>query len=147
MSRGEAPISQDPKLRIEELFVELLEADTALDGLEIVGGSNRDALVPPLHCFVLCRSVTPITRVGQNYFADVVVVVANNIDDGNHDARKAQFKLVLRALTKREPGYAAANGDARLLSWSIQEITEVSEGQNSGDLIQLRVAAWVSAPA
>ncbi len=142
---AEAPISQDPRLRVEELFVELFEAESDLDGIDIVCGSDRDALVPPLHCFVLCREIAPLMRVGQNYIANVVIAVASNIDDNDHADRKVWFKKVLRALTRREPGYVAA--DAQLLGWSIERIDEASSGQATGDVIELRVAAFVSAPA
>lgn len=145
MTRGNAPISTDPLHRIEELFVEMFQADSSLDAYTIVAGSDRDAVVPPLHAFVLCREVTPLMQTGQNYFADVVVGVASNLDDSNHTERKAFTKLVLNALTRTEPSYATA--DARLLSWAIKQISESSDGQNTGDIIVLRVAAWVSAPA
>lgn len=142
---AEAPISQDPRLRIEELFVALLTAEDELADLDIVCGSDRSVEVEPIHCFVLCREVEPVLRVGQNYFADVAIVVATNIDDVDHEARKGWFKKVLRALTRREPGYVAP--DACLLGWSIKSIREVSEGQATGDLIEMRVAAAVTAPA
>lgn len=145
MTPEDGPITTEPRGRIEELFVALFEADTALVDLDIVAGSNRDALVAPLHCFVLCTMAAPVLSVGQNYRAKVTVVVASNIDDNTHTERKAYAKLVLACLTRREPGTAGAAFDARLLGWSIDSITEVSVGQNAGDRIDLSVAAYVAA--
>ena len=145
MTSQDGPITTEPRLRIEELFVGILSADTALTGLSIVAGSDRDALVPPLHCFVLCKEAEPLLSVGQNYYASVVIVIADNIDDGTHAERKAWAKLVLRCLTRQEPGLAGHAADARLLGWSIERISETSAGQNTGDRIDLRVAAYVAA--
>lgn len=145
MTPVDGPITTEPRLRIEELFVALLEADTDLAELDIVAGSDRDALVPPLHCFVLCREAQPVLSVGQNYYADVVIVVANNIDDDTHADRKEWARKVLRALTRREPGTAHLAGDARLLGWQIERISETSAGQNVGDRIDIRAAAYVAA--
>lgn len=145
MTPLDGPITTEPRLRIEELFVAMLEADTALADLDIVAGSNRDALVAALHCFVLCKEARPVLSVGQNYYADVVIVVASNIDDNTHAQRKAWAKLVLRCLTRQEPGQAGQAFDARLLGWDIERISETSAGQNTGDRIDLRVAAYVAA--
>jgi hypothetical protein len=145
MTSVDGPITTEPRLRIEELFVALLQADSALVALTIVAGSNRDAVVPPLHCFVLCRELTPVLSVGQNYRADVSIVVASNIDDNQHSERKNFAKLVLACLTRQEPGRAGSAYDAQLLHWRIASITEFSEGQNTGDRIDLQVAAWVAA--
>jgi hypothetical protein len=144
MTSLDGPISTEPRLRIEELFVALLSADADLAAVPIVAGSNRDALVPPLHCFVLCREARPVLSVGQNYYADVTIVVASNIDDNVHTERKALARLVLRALTRREPGAAGITADARLLGWEIAKISETSSGQNTGDRIDLTVAAYVA---
>lgn len=144
MTSLDGPISTEPRLRIEELFVALLTADTDLASVPIVAGSNRDALVPPLHCFVLCREARPVLSVGQNYYADVTIVVASNIDDNVHTERKALARLVLRALTRQEPGAAGAAADARLLGWEITKISETSSGQNTGDRIDLTAAAYVA---
>lgn len=144
MTTVDGPITTEPRLRIEELFVALLTADADLAAVPIVAGSNRDALVPPLHCFVLCREARPVLSVGQNYYADVTIVVASNIDDNVHAERKALARLVLRALTRREPGTAHLAGDARLLGWQIDRISETSAGQNAGDRIDLSAAAYVA---
>ncbi len=143
MTSQDGPISFPPTRTIEDCLVALLQADPALAGLTIVAGSDRDAAVPPLHCFVLCPTVTPVLSVGQNYFADVVIVVASNIDDNVDAERKEWFSRVLTALTRTEPGYAIRH--ARLLHWSIDSIRETSAGQNTGDRLDLRVAAWVAA--
>ena len=147
MTPEDGPISIPPHLRVEEYFVSLLTADTTLTGLDIVAGSNRDALVPPLHCFVLCRNVEPLLSVGQNYFADVIIGIAGNIDDTNHTVRKSWTTLVLAALTRCEPGNyvdAPTGTNIRVLGWSVKSIEEASEGQNIGDLVRLRVAAWIA---
>ncbi len=147
MTPLDGPVSVPPTLRVEELFVSLLEGDSTLDDLDIVAGSNRDAQVPPLHAFVLCKEVVPVLSVGQNYYCDVVICVASNIDDNQHTERKAWFNAVLAALTRFEPGKFiddATGTNARLLGWSIKSITETSEGQNTGDLVQLRAAAWIA---
>lgn len=120
------------------MFVKYLRADPTLRDLPIVAGSNRDALVPPLHCYVLCRSATPAMTWGQNYRADVAIVVASNIDDNDHADRKRFATLVLRSLTRREPPYVALHGV--LSGWPIVSITEVSEGQQAGDMITLAPA-------
>lgn len=143
MTPLDGPISTPPNLRIEELFVAHLRDDPRLADLPIVAGSNRDSLVPPLHCFVFCSEARPVLSVGQNYRADVAIVVASNIDDNVHVERKAWTTKVLDALTRKEPGYHER--DARLLHWSIVSITEASSGQTAGDRIDLRVAAWVAA--
>jgi hypothetical protein len=145
MTPLDGPITTDPRMRVEELFVALLEADPALADLSIVEGSNRDALVPPLHCFVYCREIAPVLAVGQNYRAEVSIVVASNIDDNDHTDRKAFAKGVLACLTRQEPGIAGHAYDARLIHWRITGITEVSQGQNAGDRIDLAVVVWVAA--
>ena len=145
MTSVEGLISTEPRLRIEELFVALLEVDPALADLDIVAGSDRDALVAPLHCFVLCREANPVLQVGQNYRAAVSIVIANNIDDGTHAQRKEWTKRVLARLTLSDPGVAGVEDDARLLGWGIEKISEVSAGQNIGDRIDLWVAAHVAA--
>lgn len=145
MTPLDGPITTEPRLRVEELFAALLQADSALSALTIVAGSNRDSVVPPLHCFVLCREIRPVLSVGQNYRADVSIVVASNIDDNDHADRKNFAKLVLACLTREEPGMAGNAYDARLLHWRIDSITEVSSGQNTGDRIDLTVTAWVAA--
>lgn len=145
MTPQDGPITTEPRRRIEDLFVALLEADTALADLDIVAASNRDALVAPLHCFVACRSVAPVLSVGQNYRAAVTIVVASNIDDNQDTERKAYAKAVLACLTRQEPGRTGNAADARLLGWSIDEITQVDAGQNTGDRFDLTVAAYVAA--
>lgn len=145
MTATDGPITTEPRLRIEELFVALLTADPALADLPIVAGSDRDAQVPPLHCFVLCKVAQPVMNVGQNYRAEVVIVVASNIDDNTHTERKAYAKAVLACLTRQEPGAATGFYDAHLLGWKIEGIQEVSDGQNAGDRIDLKVGAWVAA--
>jgi hypothetical protein len=143
MTRFDGPISTPPTLRIEELFVALLTADETLADLPVVAGSDRDALVPPLHCFVFCSEARPLLSVGQHYWADVLIIVASNIDDNVHADRKAWATKVLAALTRREPGYTAF--DSQLIHWRVEAVTEVSEGQNTGDAIKLLVAARVAA--
>jgi hypothetical protein len=145
MTANDGPITTEPRLRIEELLVALLQADPALADLPIVAGSNRDAQVPPLHCFVLCREAAPVMNVGQNYRADVVVVVASNIDDNVHAERKAFAKAVLKCLTRQDPTRVPPFHDAAILGWAVKRILEVSDGQNTGDRIELMVAAHVAA--
>jgi len=145
MTPQDGPITTEPRRRVEDLFVAMLAADTALEDLDIVAASNRDALVAPLHCFVLCRSAAPVLSVGQNYRCAVTIVVASNIDDNQDDERKAYAKAVLACLTRREPGLAGAEADARLLGWSIDDITQTDAGQTTGDRFDLTVAAYVAA--
>lgn len=144
MTSADAPISTPPGHRIEECFVTMLHADPALAGLPVVAGSNRDARVPPLHCFVLCSRVAPVLSVGQNYYADVAIVVAGNIDETPHAERREWATKVNDALTRVAPPFAVQD-DACLVHWSIQQMTEVSSSQNVGDRIDLRVVAWVAA--
>jgi hypothetical protein len=145
MTPQDGPISTDPRRRVEDLFVALLEADSALADVDIVAASDRDAVVAPLHCFVLCRELVPVLSVGQNYRGPVTIVVASNIDDNTDTERQAFTKAVLACLTRQEPGRAGHAADARLIHWKIDSLTQVDSGQATGDRIDLTVAAWVAA--
>lgn len=142
MTSKDGPISIPPTLRIEELFVGLLAQDKALAELPLVEASDRDNLVPPLHCFVYCSNASPVLSFGQNYRADVTVAVVSNIDDQQHAVRKEWFTKVLRALSVREPPYEEA--DAKLLHWRITNIGEASESQQTADVVTLSVAATIA---
>jgi hypothetical protein len=138
MGAADSTVSTPPTLQCEEMFVKYLRSDPKLLDLPIVAASNRDALVPPLHCYVLCRCATPVMNWGQNYRSDVIIMVASNIDDNDHRDRKRWLTLVLQRLTHREPPFVTLGGV--LLGWPILNISEVSEGQQAGDMISLAPA-------
>lgn len=142
MTGEDAPISTPPGLRVEELFKAMLEADTTLTGLHIVAASNRDALVPPLHCFVFCPQVNPVLSFGQNYRCEVIVAVVSNIDDTNHATRRDWAAKVLKALTKTDQPYSEA--DAVLQAWPIKELSEASTDQQAADIITLTAIAAIA---
>lgn len=141
MTNEDTPITIDPRLRVEEVFVSLLKRDPSVT-VDVVAASNREVQVSPLHCFVLCKSIEPVLSLGQNYWADVLIGVVSNMDDQSHAERKALSGVILAALTRTEPPYTTH--DAEIIHWSIRSIQEVSEDQQVADVIHLRAPVAVA---
>lgn len=131
--------------RIEEAFVALLRSDSALDGLDIVAASNRNATVYPLHCFVVCTEAVP--QPAPYYLAQVAVGVVTNIDDQDHAERRKWVEAVVSALTRVETyDHTVQEGDPQpylqLQGWVLRASRETSSGQQTGDLIPMTVGVW-----
>ena len=139
------PVSLDPKMRIEEVLVEYLLAAGTLTGLSVVAASDRSALVQAPYCFVACMQAVPLLTFGHNYKAEAQIVLATNISDTTHASRKSWLEKINAALTRQQEPFetAATAKDAILIAWPIVGFTETSDGQETGDVIRLVVAARV----
>ena len=135
-------IRVSPNLAIEQAFVALLLGSADLgSGIDIVAASDRDALVGPLHCFVLCTEFIPAIACNPNGKATVAVALVTDLDDHGSTVRQLWLERIVTALTTAaQPAPDALTG-CQLTNWAITSMKDQSEGRKVMDVISLRVAA------
>ena len=131
-------------LAIEQAFVALLRGSTDLgdtEAIDIVAASDRDALVGPLHCFVLCTEFLPLIACNPNGKATVAIALVTDLDDHGSEARQLWLERIVSALTTATQPAPDAETGCQLTDWSIASMKDQSEGRKVMDVISLRVAA------
>lgn len=128
-----------PNLEIERAFVALLKAAPDLADLTIVAASDREAEVPPLHCFVICDEAVPQLPTGPIYKANVAVTLVTNIDDHTTALRTDWWSKVLKVVGKAPEFQEFDSGNAIIKGWVVKVVGEVSSGQQTGDVARLSV--------
>lgn len=121
----------------------MLKAAPGLETFDIVAASNRDALVPPLHCFVVCDTPEPQLPTGPIYKASLAITLVSNIDETPDEDRQLWWNLILPVVGRDPRNQEFCHGDTIIKGWAVKAIGEVSSGQQTGDTARLSVGVIV----
>jgi hypothetical protein len=113
--------------------------DIDLSSVDMAAASNRDALVEPVHVFVLCRNLEH--RGDGLYVADVAVTVVTPIEENSNLERRFLREMVAKRLHAESEYRRFFHEETivRSYGWEVVGPAEISEvdGHQTGDVFTL----------